>query len=230
VTIADPASPRGFYSKELCGGTHVRRTGDIGVFKLVAEQSVASGVRRVEAITGVPAIEEYQALKRILGGIAGRLNISEAQVEERVAELVEQVSALEKKLRQEQTRTALSQVDDLLQQARSVKDVRVLSARVAGADRDTLRQMVDALRQKLGSGVVVLGTADDGKVALISGITKDLIPRLHAGKIVQAVAKQVSGSGGGRPDLAEAGGKDTKALDTAISGVYGIVEQMLVSG
>jgi alanyl-tRNA synthetase len=108
-----------------------------------------------------------------------------------------------------------------------VKDVRVLSARVPGADRESLRQLVDALRQKLGSGVVVLGAADDGKVALISGVTKDLTARLHAGKIIQAVAKQVGGSGGGRPDLAEAGGKDTNALDTAISGVYQIVEQML---
>ncbi len=227
VTIADRASPRGFYSKELCGGTHVRRTGDIGVFKLVAEQSVASGVRRVEAITGVPALEEYQALKRIVGSLAAKLNISEAQVEARVAELSEQIAELQKKLRQEQSRAALSQVDDLAGQARSIKDVRVLSARVSTADRDSLRQLVDALRQKLGSAVVVLGAADDGKVALISGVTKDLIPRLHAGKIVQAVAKQVGGSGGGRPDLAEAGGKDTNSLDKAIGGVYDLIEQML---
>ena len=227
VTIEDDRSPRGFYSKELCGGTHVHRTGDIGLFKLVAEQSVASGVRRVEAITGVPALEEYQALKRIVGNLAAKLNIGEAQVEARVAELAGQIAELQKKLRQEQSRAVLSQVDDLAGQARSVKDVRVLSARVANADRESLRQLVDALRQKLGSGVVVLGAADDGKVALISGVTKDLTPRLHAGKIVQAVAKQVGGSGGGRPDLAEAGGKDTNSLDKAIGGVYEIVEQML---
>jgi alanyl-tRNA synthetase len=227
VTIEDRDSPRGFYSKELCGGTHVHRTGDIGVFKLVGEQSVASGVRRVEAITGVPALEQYQTLKRIVGNLAAKLNISEAQVEARVAELSEQIADLQKKLRQEQSRAALSQVDDLAGQARSVKDVRVLSARVSTADRDSLRQLVDALRQKLGSGVVVLGAADDGKVALISGVTKDLTPRLHAGKIVQAVAKQVGGSGGGRPDLAEAGGKDTNSLDKAIGGVYDLIEQML---
>jgi alanyl-tRNA synthetase len=227
VTIADRNSPRGFYSKELCGGTHVRRTGDIGVFKLVAEQSVASGVRRVEAITGVPALEQYQTLKRIVGNLAAQLNIGEGQVEARVAELTEHVAELQKKLRHEHSRAALSQVDDLAGQARSVKDVRVVSARVASADRESLRQLVDALRQKLGSAVVVLGAADDGKVALISAVTKDLIPRLHAGKIVQAVAKQVGGSGGGRPDLAEAGGKDTNSLDKAIHGVYEIVEQML---
>jgi len=227
VTIAERASPRGFYSKELCGGTHVKRTGDIGVFKLVAEQSVASGVRRVEAITGVPALEQYQTLKRIVGNVAAQLNIAEGQVEDRVAELTEQIAELQKKLKLEQSRSALSKVDELAGQARSVKDVRVLSARVAGADRETLRQLVDALRQKLGSGVVVLGTADDGKVSLISGVTKDLTARLHAGKIIQAVAKQVGGSGGGRPDLAEAGGKDTNSLDKAIGGVYEIVEQML---
>jgi alanyl-tRNA synthetase len=227
VTIADRASPRGFYSKELCGGTHVKHTGEIGLFKLVAEQSVASGVRRVEAITGVPALEQYQTLKRIVGNVAAQLNIAEAQVEARVAELTEQIADLQKKLKQEQSRSALSKVDDLAGQARTVKDVRVLSARVAGADRDSLRQLVDALRQKLGSAVVVLGTADDGKVSLISAVTKDLIPRLHAGKIIQAVAKQVGGSGGGRPDLAEAGGKDTNALDKAMGGVYEIIQQML---
>jgi alanyl-tRNA synthetase len=229
VTIADPASPRGFYSKELCGGTHVRRTGEIGVFKFVTEQSVASGVRRVEAITGAAALERFQAAATALRGLAEMLNVAEEQVPARLAELSEQVAALEKKLRQEQSRAALSKVDGLAQEARNVKDVRVLSARVPVADRESLRQLVDALRQKLGSGVVVLGAADDGKVALISGVTKDLTPRLHAGKIIQAVAKQVGGSGGGRPDLAEAGGKDTQGLDRAISGVYDLIEQMLSS-
>ncbi|HXZ18609.1 MAG TPA: alanine--tRNA ligase, partial [Candidatus Acidoferrales bacterium] len=227
VTIADRNSPRGFYSKELCGGTHVRRTGEIGVFKLVAEQSVASGVRRVQAITGVPALEEYQALKRIVGKLSAQLNISEDKLEARVAELSEELTDLQKKLRQEQSKTVLSQVDELAGRARNVKDVWVLSARVANADREALRRLVDALRQKLGTAVVVLGAAEDGKVSLISGVTKDLTPRLHAGKIVQAVAKQVGGTGGGRPDLAEAGGKDTNSLDKAIGGVYEIVEQML---
>ncbi len=119
VTIADRASPRGFYSKELCGGTHVKHTGDIGVFKLVAEQSVASGVRRVEAITGVPALEQYQALKRIVGNVAAQLNIAEGQVEARVAELTGQIADLQKKLKQEQSRSALSQVDDLPRRRRS---------------------------------------------------------------------------------------------------------------
>ena len=233
VTVADRHAPRGFYSKELCGGTHVKRTGELGLFKLVAEQSVASGVRRVEAITGVPALEQYQTLKRIVSGVAGQLNVAEDKIEARVAELSEQIADLQKKLRQEQSKSALSQVDDLAGQARNVSGngtaVRVVSARVSGADRESMRQLVDALRQKLGSAVVVLGSADDGKVSLISGVTKDLIPRLHAGKIIQSVAKQVGGSGGGRPDLAEAGGKDTNGLDKAIGGVYDLVQQMLSS-
>jgi alanyl-tRNA synthetase len=229
VTIADPHSPRGFYSKELCGGTHVQHTGEIGVFKFVAEQSVASGVRRVEAITGAAALERFQAAATALRGLAEMLNVSEEQVPARLAELSAQVAALEKKLRQEQSRAALSKVEGLAREARNVRDVLVLSARVPVADRESLRQLVDALRQKLGSGVVVLGATDDGKVALISGVTKDLTARLHAGKIIQAVAKQVGGSGGGRPDLAEAGGKDTQGLDRAISGVYELIEQMLSS-
>ncbi|HMD30905.1 MAG TPA: DHHA1 domain-containing protein, partial [Candidatus Acidoferrales bacterium] len=231
VTVADRASPRGFYSKELCGGTHVKRTGELGLFKLVAEQSVASGVRRVEAITGASALEQYQTLKRIVAGVADQLKVAEDQVEARVAELTGQIAELQKKLRQEQSKSALSQVDELAGQARTISagggNVRVLSARVAGADRESLRQLVDALRQKLGSAAVVLGSADDGKVSLIAGVTKDLIPRLHAGKIIQAVAKQVGGSGGGRPDLAEAGGKDTNGLDGAIGGVYDLIQQML---
>jgi alanyl-tRNA synthetase len=233
VTVADRNSPRGFYSKELCGGTHVKRTGDIGLFKFVAEQSVASGVRRVEAVTGAAALDQYETLKRIVAGVAGKLNVAEDRVEARVAELSDQIAELQKKLRQEQSKSALSQVDELAAQARTIQSngagVLVLSARVAGADRESLRQLVDALRQKLGSAVVFLGTTADDKVALIAGVTKDLIPRVHAGKIVQAVAKQVGGSGGGRPDLAEAGGKDTNALDKALGGVYDLVQQMLSS-
>jgi alanyl-tRNA synthetase len=229
ITIPDAASPRGFYSKELCGGTHVKRTGDIGIFKFVAEQSVASGVRRVEAITGVQGLERFQTTMARLRGLATTLNAGEEALEAAVERLEQQSRQLEKQLEALKKKAAHSQVDELLAQTRAVKDVKVLSARVADADRETLRQMVDTLRQKLGSGVVVLGTAEDGKVALISGVTKDLAGRLHAGKIIQAVSKIVGGSGGGRPDLAEAGGKDTSMLEKAIAGVYEIVEQMLLS-
>ncbi len=227
VTIPDPAAPRGFYSKELCGGTHVRRSGDIGVFKIMGEQSVAAGIRRVEAITGARALADYQQALATLRQLATMLNVSEDALPAAVERLTLATRQMEKQLDALKRKSAHSHLDELLEQVRTVKEVRVLAARVEEMDRDAMRQLVDTLRQKLGSGVVVLGTAENGKVTLISGVTKDLISRLHAGKIVQAVAQEVGGSGGGRPDLAEAGGKDTSALEKAIEGVYAIVERML---
>ena len=230
VTVPDPEAPRGFFSRELCGGTHVRRTGDIGVFKMVSEQSVAAGIRRVEAITGDRALEQYQKALATLRDLAAMLNVGEEDVVASVERLAQTARQLEKQLDALKKKAAHSKVDDLIEQARMVKDVRVLSARVDDVDRAGMRQLADTLRQKLGSGVVVLGTAEDdppGRVALISAVTKDLTSRLHAGKIVQAVAQQVGGTGGGRPDLAEAGGKDVAGLEKAISQVFDIVERML---
>ncbi|HEX9759961.1 MAG TPA: alanine--tRNA ligase-related protein, partial [Candidatus Acidoferrales bacterium] len=227
VTVPDAAAPRGFYSRELCGGTHVRRTGDIGVFKFTAEQSVAAGVRRVEAITGDRALAEFQQALANLRRVAAALNVGEDGVVAAVERLTQTTKQLEKQLDALKKKAAHSMADDLAAGARMVKDVRVLSARLDGVDRGAMRQLVDTLRQKIGSGVVVLGTTEDGKVALVTAVTKDLTSRLHAGKIVQAVAQQVGGSGGGRPDLAEAGGKDASALETAISQVFDIVERML---
>ncbi|HEV7966974.1 MAG TPA: DHHA1 domain-containing protein, partial [Candidatus Acidoferrales bacterium] len=134
---------------------------------------------------------------------------------------------LEKQLEAARRKGALSKLDDLFGQARTIKGVKVISAQLEGVDREAMRQLMDSLRQKLGSGVVVLGTADDGKVALLAGVTKDLIPKLHAGKIIQATAKEVGGSGGGRPDLAEAGGKDTSGLKSALDHVYPLIDQLL---
>jgi alanyl-tRNA synthetase len=227
VTVPDAHAPRGFYSRELCGGTHVRRTGDIGVFKIVGEQSVAAGVRRVEAVTGERALADYQRALATLGRVGKALNATEEEVVAAAERLAQTVKQLEKQIEGLKRKAAYSLVDDLAGQARNVKDVRVLSAKVPDVDRAALRQLADALRQKLGSGVVVLGTTEDGKVALITAVTKDLTSRLHAGKIVQALAQQVGGSGGGRPDLAEAGGKDTSALEKAIGQVYDLVAAML---
>ncbi|HEV2388209.1 MAG TPA: alanine--tRNA ligase [Candidatus Acidoferrales bacterium] len=227
VTIPDAAVPRGFYSKELCGGTHVRRTGDIGAFKLLVEQSVAAGVRRLEAITGEAAVEDYRQTRSRLEAVAARLGVEAGEVIEAIERLEQHARQLEKQLEAMKRKSARSKLDDLAGQVRTVKDVKVIAARLADVDRETMRELADSLRQKLGSVVVVLGTAEDGKVALVAAVTKDLSARLHAGKIVQAVARQVGGSGGGRPDLAEAGGKDTQGLETAIGQVYGIVEQML---
>jgi alanyl-tRNA synthetase len=227
VTIPDPSAPRGFYSKELCGGTHVRRSGDIGVFKIAVEQSAAAGVRRIEAITGAAALADYQHARQILGELGTRLKVNEDDLGAALDRADQTVRQLEKQLETLKRKGALSKLDDLIAEARTIKGVKVISAEIESVDRDTMRQLIDSLRQKLGSGVVVLGTKDDGKVALLAGVTKDLTSKLHAGKIVQATAKEVGGSGGGRPDLAEAGGKDTSRLKTALDLVYPLIDQML---
>ena len=227
VTISDAGSPRGFYSKELCGGTHVAHTGEIGIFKITAEQSTAAGVRRIDAISGDRGLAEYQRALTTLRSAASLLNTGEDEVLAAIERQLETTRQLEKQLEALKRKSAGSQAQDLLEGVRKVKDVSVVAAKVSGVDRENLRQMVDTLRQKLGSGVVVLASAEDGKVALITGVTKDLIPKLHAGKIVQEIAKQVGGSGGGRPDLAEAGGKDPSGIDEALSSVYPLIERML---
>ncbi len=227
VTIPDASAPRGFYSKELCGGTHVIRTGDIGVFKIIAEQSVAAGVRRIEAISGDRALAEYQKSLATLRAVAGMLNAGEDEIIAALERQFESTKQLEKQLEALKRKAAGSIASDLIEQARTVKDVRLIAAQVTGSDREALRQLVDVLRQKIGSGVVVLAAAEDGKVALITGVTKDLIHKLHAGKIVQELAKLVGGSGGGKPDLAEAGGKDTSGIQKALDQVYPLLDRLL---
>src|SRR5580704_6358932 len=227
VTIPDPSAPRGFYSKELCGGTHVRRTGDIGIFKIVVEQSAAAGVRRIEAITGAAALADYQRSQQLLRDISTVMGVNEEFVTAAIEQSKQLQRQMEKQLEAMKRKGALSKLDELAAQARTIKGVKVISAELEGADREAMRQLVDSLRQKLGSGVVVLGTAEDGKVALLAGITKDLTSKLHAGKVIQAIAKLVGGSGGGRPDLAEAGGKDTSALKSALDHVYPLIDQLL---
>jgi alanyl-tRNA synthetase len=227
VTIPDPSAPRGFYSKELCGGTHVRRTGDIGVFKIVVEQSAAAGVRRIEAITGAAALADYQRSQQLLREISSRMGVNEENLAAAIERTEQTQRQMEKQLEAMKRKGALSKLDELAAQARTIKGVKVISAQLEGVDREAMRQLVDSLRQKLGSGVVVLGTAEDGKVALLAGITKDLTSKLHAGKVIQEIAKKVGGSGGGRPDLAEAGGKDTFALKSALDQVYPLIDQLL---
>ncbi len=227
VTMPDASSPRGFYSKELCGGTHVHRTGAIGIFKILSEQSTAAGVRRIEAISGDRALAEYQRALTTLRAAAGLLNASEDEILSILQRQIDQVRSLEKQLDALKRKAAGSQAQDLVDEIREVKGVRVLAKQVSGYDRESLRNLSDSLRQKIGSGVIVLATAEDGKVALITAVTKDLIPKLHAGKIVQELAKLVGGSGGGRPDLAEAGGKDTSAIEKAIDQVYPLLDRLL---
>jgi len=227
VTIPDPRAPRGFYSKELCGGTHVKRIGDIGVLKIVSEESVAAGVRRVEAVTGTGALEHFQKQAETLKQVAAHLNVGEDAVLAQVDKLAQTVKQLEKQLGEQKRKGALNQLDELAANAKTVKGVKTVVARVESVDREGLRQLVDRLRQKLGSGVVVLGMPDDGKVTLIAGVTKDLTAKVHAGKLIQTLAQKVGGKGGGRPDLAEGGGDDTSALPSTLDGVTSLLEPLL---
>ena len=227
VTIPDPHAPRGFYSKELCGGTHVHRIGDVGVLKIVSEQSVAAGVRRIEAVTGTGALEHYQNQARLLSQLASQLNVGEDALLSTVEKLLQTAKQLEKELESQKRKGALGQLDELAAKTQLIKGVKVLTAEVANVDRDGLRQLVDSLRQKLGSGVIALGMPDGDKVALIVAVTKDLTSKVHAGKLIQALAKQVGGSGGGRPDLAEAGGKDTSALNSTLRSIPSLLEPLL---
>jgi alanyl-tRNA synthetase len=205
----------------------VRRTGDIGVFKIVVEQSAAAGVRRIEAITGAAALADYQRAKQILREISGRMGVNEENLVAAIERTEQTQKLLEKQLEAMKRKGALSKLEELTSQARTIKGVKVVSAQIEGVDRESMRQLMDSLRQKLGSGVVVLGAIEDGKVALLAGVTKDLTSKLHAGKVIQEIAKKVAGSGGGRPDLAEAGGKDTSALKSALDQVYPLIDRLL---
>jgi alanyl-tRNA synthetase len=227
VTIPDERAPRGFYSKELCGGTHVHKIGDIGVLKIVGEESVAAGVRRIEAVTGIGALEHFQKQAEILSRLQQQLNVGEDALLAHVEKLSQTVKQLEKQLGEQKRKGALSQLDDLASAAQSIKGVKTVIGQVETIDREALRQLVDSLRQKLGSGVVVLGMPDNGKVALIAGVTKDLTAKVHAGKLIQALAQKVGGKGGGRPDLAEGGGEDTSALNSALRSVPPYLESLL---
>ena len=227
VTIPDERAPRGFYSKELCGGTHVRNVGDIGVLKIVGEDSVAAGVRRVEAVTGIGALEHFQKQAEILTKLKQHLNVSEDTVLAQVEKLTHTVKQLEREISDQKRKGALSQLDDLANSAQSVKGVKTVISRVENLDRDALRQLVDSLRQKLGSGVVVLGMPDGEKAALITGVTRDLIAKVNAGKLLQAIVKPVGGKGGGRPDLAEGGVEGTAALEMALRSVPSLLEPLL---
>ncbi len=215
------------FSKELCGGTHVRRTGDIGLFKIVSEGSVAAGTRRIEAVTGTGVLGQLRQSAETLGMLGQTLRAKPEELVAAAEKLTESEKKLRKQLEAQQMKRAASAAGDLAGQAREVKGVRVVASRVEVTDRAALRQMVDSLRPKLGSGVIVLASVAEGKVALIVGVTKDLTAKLDAGKIVRAAAKFVEGSGGGRKDLAEAGGKNPDGVDAALAALPEIIEKML---
>ncbi len=207
----------GDFSTELCGGTHVHRTGDIGLFKLRGEAGVAAGTRRIEAITGVGALEWVRASEQSLRRVGELLRGSEDDVAERVERLLAQQKQLERQLQQLQRQVAGNQSGDLLSQAQTIKGRKVIAARVDESDPKRMLEIADQLRERLGSGIVVLAGAHDGQVRLLAAVTKDLAGEVHAGKLVGAIAPIVGGKGGGRPELAQAGGSDASQIDAALA-------------
>ncbi|AIP61815.1 alanine--tRNA ligase [Burkholderia thailandensis] len=215
------------FSRELCGGTHVHRTGDIGLFKIVAEGGVAAGIRRVEAITGDNAVRYVQALDARVNAAAAALKAQPSELIQRIGQVQDQVKSLEKELGALKSKLASSQGDELVQQAVEVGGVHVLAATLDGADAKTLRETVDKLKDKLKSAAIVLAAVEGGKVSLIAGVTADASKKVKAGELVNFVAQQVGGKGGGRPDMAQAGGTEPANLPAALAGVKGWVEERL---
>ncbi|MEG0222835.1 MAG: alanine--tRNA ligase [Comamonas sp.] len=214
-------------SRELCGGTHVQRTGDIGLFKVVGESGVAAGVRRIEAVTGANALAYLQSLEETVGQAAAAFKAPASELNGRIGQALEQIKALEKEIAALKGKLASNQGDELLTQAVEIKGVKLLAARLEGADAKTLRDTMDKLKDKLGSAVIVLAAVDGDKVQLAAGVTKDCIGKLKAGELVNHVALQVGGKGGGKPDMAMAGGTDAAALPAALASVQAWVTERL---
>ncbi len=212
-------------SRELCGGTHVQRTGDIGFFTIIAEGGVAAGVRRIEAVTGLNALAYVQGMEATLGGVAGTLRVTPGEVPARIVAMMEQARELEKELAALKGKLASSQGDELANQAVDVKGLKVLAARLDGADAKTLRETLDKLKDKLKTAAIVLATVDGDKVQLAAGVTADSVGRVKAGELVNFVAQQVGGKGGGKADIAMAGGTEPSKLASALASVPGWVDQ-----
>ncbi len=215
------------FSRELCGGTHVHRTGDIGVFKIVYEGSISAGVRRIEAITGEAAVRQYQETTETVRRLSELLRASEPELVEHVEKMLAREKALEHEKRLLRSKLAQSASSDLESRARQVNGSRVLAAQAEGMDRQQMRELADALRNKWKSAVVVLASVEDSTVSIVSAVTKDLTGKIHAGKLAASVAQAVGGKGGGRPDMAEGGGKDPAALPAALERVYAEIESKL---
>ncbi|HEY0844195.1 MAG TPA: alanine--tRNA ligase [Noviherbaspirillum sp.] len=206
-------------SKELCGGTHVARTGDIGLFKIVSEGGVAAGIRRVEAVTGEAAVLYVQGLSQRVSEAAAALKAQPEELTQRIIQVQDQVKSLEKELATMKARLASSQGDELVGKAVDINGIKVLAATLNGADVPALRQTMDKLKDKLKSAAIVLAAVNDGKVSLIAGVTQDATSKVKAGDLVNFVAQQVGGKGGGRADMAQAGGTDPSGLEKALGGV-----------
>ena len=212
-------------TRELCGGTHVKRTGDIGFFTITAEGGVAAGVRRVEAVTGMKALAYVQGMETALGGVAGTLKVTPSEVPARVGALLEQMRDLEKEMGALKSRLASAQGDELVGQAVAVKGLKVLAVALPGADAKSLRETMDKLKDKLKTAVIVLAAVDGNKVQIAAGVTADSVGKVKAGELVNFVAQQVGGKGGGKPDMAMAGGTDASGLPKALASVQAWVAE-----
>jgi alanyl-tRNA synthetase len=215
----------GDFSTELCGGTHLEATGQIGLFKVVSEGAVASGVRRIEAVTGEAALRHVGQEEAALRESAGLLKIPPLELPQRLQKLLDEQKQLEKQLRELEARVAKGRAQELAASAKVVAGVSVLSARLDGLDAEGLRSVMDTLRERMSSGVIVLGSSMDEKVTLVASVSKDLTKRIQAGKLVQEMAPLVGGRGGGRPDLAQGGGSDVSRLDEALARVPALIER-----
>ena len=219
----------GDFSVELCGGTHVARTGDIGLFKIISETGISAGVRRIEALTGAGALAWVNEQEERLREVAGLMRTGREDVVERTRQALDRLRGLEKEVDRLNSRLASTRGGELAEEARTVAGIKVLTSRLDGADARTLRNTTDQLKQKLGSGVVVLASVDGGKVSLVAGVTKDLTASAPAGELVNFVASQVGGRGGGRPDMAQAGGNRPEQLDDAMASVDEWVSERLAA-
>ncbi|MGD8928769.1 MAG: alanine--tRNA ligase [Lysobacterales bacterium] len=209
----------GDFSIELCGGTHVEKVGDIGQFKIVEESAIAAGIRRIVAVAGEPAVERVQTMEGQLKQLARTLKVAPEALEDRLDQLLDRNRSLERELEELKSRLASASGDELVGQAEPVNGIQVLAARLDDVDPKSLRDTVDRLKEKLGKSVVVIGGASDGKVRIAAGVSKDLISRISAGNLINFVAQQVGGRGGGRPDFAQAGGSQPENLDGALGSV-----------
>ncbi len=214
-------------SKELCGGTHTRASGDIGLFKIVSEAGIAAGVRRIEALAGRRAYQEVKQEEKSLQEIAQLLKVSDSDIVGRVEKLVAQLKDSEKELDRMKHKLQSSQAGDVIGEATEIQGVKVLVKRADGMDSKDLRDFGDKLRDKLGSGILALGSVKDDKVSLIVMVSKDLTQRFHAGNLIKEMAPILGGTGGGKADLAQSGGKDPGKLDAALEALYDAVKKAL---
>jgi len=210
----------GDFSVELCGGTHAHRTGDVGLFKITAETGIAAGIRRLEAITGEAALQWVEKQQEQLQQITKKVKGNKDNVIDKVDQLTKRNRELEKQLEKLNAKLASNVGGDLASEAKEVDGIKVLATKLENADVKTLRNTLDQLKNKLGTAVIVLGSINDGKVNLLAGVTKDITDKMKAGELVNFVAQQVGGKGGGRPDMATAGGTNPEGLDDALASVF----------